>query len=236
MAGKNYQEILNDIHMDASDALSEGNSIEDKKAALLKEVGAFRNIIPEFFSVRGEANTIRRLYNDLADIDYAKNVVIPFVDVNLGAHIYWDYYTGMMKFVDNVRSAISSQDEEKLEVMKDQLQTAINGDQLFIDSVFGGSNNKRKDEELTGAISNVEFLIDFIQMLDNIQNNIDGICIKCAAEHEVMNKCVTLVFSSVESFCYRTILTILDTYELILQKMYPELANPVKVESVMMIF
>lgn len=236
MSSINYKELLGNIRSNAANIISGNEDVCTKKEAALHELSQYEDLIPRFFSSNGEADTVRKVYGILSDIDYAKNDSIPVIDVNLSAHIYMDYYHGMVKFANQLCDVISRGDNEKLEVMKNQLQTAVGGDSLFIDSVFGGSNNARKDEVLTDAISNVEFLIDFPKLLEEIKSNIQSVCCVECGDNLVMKECIQLVLKSSNTFCFHALEEVMDTYESILQKILPEAATPVEVESVMMIF
>ena len=138
-----------------------------------KELTTYADIIPEFFSYDKEALKLKALYKKLKELDYVRNRVISCIDVERAGNLYMEYFTGMCSFINKYIDEAKSENTENLPLMEKQLQTAIQADPLFIDSLFGGKNNERVEKELTDAIQNVEYLVDFIKVLMNIRENVN---------------------------------------------------------------
>jgi hypothetical protein len=180
-----------------------------------KELDLYANIIPEFFSYNKEALKIKALYKKLKELDYIRNKVIPTIDVVHAGFLYNEYFAGMNAFIHKFIDEANSEKPENLQLMEKQLQTACQADPLFIDSLFGGKNNVVADEELTEAIRNVEFLVDFLPIIDNMRMSIKSICEKALPLHDKYGfviHAVRLVANSACSVSNKIINTIMDTY------------------------
>lgn len=180
-----------------------------------QELLTYTNIIPEFFSYNKEALKIKALYKKLKELDYTRNRVIPCIDVNRAGCLYMEYFTGMCTFINKFINEACSENPENLPLMEKQLQTAIQADPIFIESLFGGKNNERCDEELTDAIKNVEYLVDFLDVLTNMRNSVATICDKAMPIYEKYGfilHAVRLVANSSCAVSNRIICTIMDTY------------------------
>lgn len=180
---------------------------------IMKELGCYTTIIPEFFSYTNEAVRIKALYKKLKELDYTRNRVIPCIKVSCAGFLYKDYFDGMYKFLDNLFREASS-NGENIQMMEKQLQTAIQGDPLFIESLFGGKNNEMCQEELTDAIQNVEYLVDFLDYLKSLTQMVGDICNRgCeCSEYSHTIDAVKLAANSASIFCSKVLSTIMDTY------------------------
>lgn len=180
---------------------------------IMKELGCYSTIIPEFFSYKNEAVRIKALYKKLKDLDYTRNKVIPCIKVTCAGYLYKDYLDGMYTFLDKLFKEASS-NGENIQLMEKQLQTAIQGDPLFIDSLFGGKNNEVCQEELTDAIQNVEYLVDFLDYLKSISQMVGDVCSRGAEcstySHSI--DAIKLIANSVSMFSNKVLGTIMDTY------------------------
>lgn len=205
------------IEMAYKKAIEEFKNAESKvdlAASVNNVISFFERFIPDFFSYEGEANNIKDMYAKLKDLDYARNRVIPFIDVNLGSHVYMDYYTGMREFMESLINAVRNNDTEKLEKMRQQIDIAQNGDEYFVNSIFGGKNNEEKTETIKDAVSNVEFLIDFISIIKTMKINIESAFCNMGEYYEnpMVRSMTLLMVESMTRYCYRTLVTIIDTY------------------------
>ena len=179
----------------------------------VKELECYEKIIPDFFSYKNEAVKIKALYTKLKGLDYARNKVISCINVDCAGYLYKDYFSGMYTFLDNFFKEVSS-NGANTQVMEKQLQTAIQGDPLFIESLFGGKNNEPVEEELTVAIKNVEYLVDFLESLKGFKQMICDVCNRAAelAKYEHSIDAVRLIIHSACSFSNRVIGSIMDIY------------------------
>ena len=181
----------------------------------LKELDHYMAVIPEFFSYNNEAVRIKMMYKRLKELDYARNKVIPCVNIEAATRIYNEYFDGMINFAKDYIQALSSSNNN-LALMEKQLQTALQADSMFIDSLFGGKNNESTNEELTEAVKNVEFLVDFIDWLKSRKETINNLCNNCSsADRKACAPVIGLVASSVCRFSNRVISDILSIYEAI---------------------
>lgn len=180
-----------------------------------KELTYYSNIIPEFFSYNNEALKIKALYKKLKELDYTRNKVISCINVEQAGCLYTEYFTGMCAFINNYINEACSDNSTNLQLMEKQLQTAIQADQIFIDSLFGGKNNEVCNEELTDAIKNVEYLVDFLNVLNSMRENLNTICCKAETvftKYDYIINAVRLIANSTCSISNRIICTIMDTY------------------------
>ena len=217
MVQSHFIDKLMAIRSDSEKAYSEINEINTIRQKVMEELDSYARIIPDFFSYNNEAVRIKALYKKLHELDYTRNRVINCVDVQRADCLYDDYFEGMIKFVDKFINEAGS-GGENTSLMEKQLQTAINSDGLFIDSLFGGKNNESQEDKLTDAISNVEYLVDFLQKIDDMKRIVGDICdraTKTTVTYEYVTKSIRLVANSVGSFSARVIKTIMDIYEAI---------------------
>lgn len=217
MVQSQFKDKLAAIRIDSEKAYKECSEINTIRQKVMEELDCYARIIPDFFSYNNEAVRIKELYKKLHNLDYSRNRVISCIDVQRAGCLYEDYFEGMIKFVDNFINEAGS-GGENISLMEKQLQTAMNGDSLFIDSLFGGKNNEYCNEELTSAITNVEYLVDFLQKIKDMQHVIADTCdraTKTSVTYEYIINAVRLMSNSAGMFCNRVISNIMDTYEAI---------------------
>lgn len=180
-----------------------------------KELTTYSKIIPEFFSYNNEALKIKSLYKRLRELDYSRNRVIPCIDVCRAGNLYAEYFDGMRSFIHKFIDEACSTEPTNLPLMEKQLNTAIQADKMFIDSLFGGKNNEACNEELTEAVKNLEYLVDFIDVITEIHESIDSIFSRSESlftKYKGMTDALRLVSNSACYACNRIISTIMDTY------------------------
>lgn len=204
------------------------NSISEICKEVMKELDFYSNIIPDFFSYKNEAVRIKELYKKLKVLDYTRNRVISCVNVDCAGYLYNEYFTGMYSFIDNFFKEVSS-NGENIQLMEKQLQTAIQGDPLFIESLFGGKNNEPVEAELTTAIKNVEYLVDFLETLKKFKQMVCDVCNRAneLSQYEHSIAAVRLAVHSVCSFSNRVISAIMDIYEGIYASLEDRQTKPV---------
>lgn len=191
-------------------------NIKTLHTELLDELDFYSGIIPEFFSYQHEAEKIKALYRKLKTLDYMGNKVVSCIDVERAGSSYREYFEGMVSFINNYIDEACN-NGENLPLLQKQLQTAIEGDPMFIESLFGGKNNERQNVELTEAIKNVEYLVDFLDALKCMRTTLNEVIDRCFNTQPSTDLCkvVTLLTNSVSNFSNRVIYTIMDTYEII---------------------
>lgn len=209
-----FKEKLVSIRSSSEQVYKTSNDIKTICQEALKELDCYINIIPDFFSYKNEAIKIKELYKKLKELDYARNKVISCVNIDCAGYLYKEYFDGMYSFIDRFFKEVSS-NSENVSLMEKQLQTAIQGDPLFIDSLFGGKNNEPVEVELTTAIKNVEYLVDFLDLLKGMKQMVADVCNR-ASELSTYEHCVTvvkLIVTSVCTFSNLTISGIMDIYD-----------------------
>lgn len=185
---------------------------------LVESIDYYKGFIPEFFSKNGEATGIRNMYRDIHDMtENGKEASINCADIDNAFSMYTEYVDGMIKFINDIRGMDISDDSSKIEVFSEKFKSAQEKDHIFIESLYNGSLGKKEDMALTEAVSNIEFLIDFIPSLDSMKS-------KCCVvkesvedvtnetQKDLLNGCISMLCESVNDFCYQTINTVIDTY------------------------
>lgn len=210
-----FKSKLASVRASAERIFNNTNDVNTIKEESLKELSFYASAIPEFFSYNNEAVRIKNMYKKLKELDYTRNKVIPCINVKCASYIYREYLDGMINFIIDYHKKICCNSED-LPLMEKQLQTAIQGDPLFIDSLFGGKNNEITEEELTDAVSNVEFLVDFLEFLKYMENNIHQVynhCCEQNSENTSITNCIRLIANSTCCFSNRIISAIMNIYE-----------------------
>jgi hypothetical protein len=210
-----FKDRLNSVREESERVYKTSECIKTIFDTVDKELSVYTKVIPEFFSYNNEALKIKALYKKLKELDYVRNRVITCIDVDRAGHLYMEYFTGMCTFIDKFINEACAENPENLPLMEKQLQTAIQADPVFIDSLFGGKNNERCEEELTNAVKNVEYLVDFLNTLNDMRNAIATICDKAipvSEKYGFILHAVRLAANSACSASHKIICTILDTY------------------------
>ena len=182
----------------------------------MAELNGYSCMITDFFSYKGDAQEIKKLYQRLKTLDYTRNRVIPCINVDKAVLLYNEYFDGMVTFLDKFIHEVINNGMDNTVVMQKQLQTAVHADPLFIDSLFGGKNNEVEEKELTDAVESIESLIDFSNVLNHFKSTLADIYGKiasgqCGNDMPHMNM-IKLISDSVCVFSNRMMCTILDTY------------------------
>jgi hypothetical protein len=209
-----FKSKLLSVKLSAIQARQNTNDINEIRKEALKELDIYTRVIPDFFSYNSEAVRIKTMYKKLKELDYIRNRVIPCINVDYATRIYNEYLDGMSNFIKDYCEKICRNDCD-LSLMEKQLDTAIQGDPLFIQSLFGGKNNESTNEELTYAVTNVEFLVDFLECIKNMINTINCVCDRCMTcpTCPQMVNSVRLITNSICCFSNCVIDTIMSIYE-----------------------
>lgn len=212
---------LDAIRKQSEDVYKNSNDIDEIKKKVLNELVCYTHIIPEFFSYDREAIKIKELYKKLKDLDFTRNKVISCVDICKAGCTYNEYFEGMVTFINDFISKAQAENED-LTLIEKQLQTAIQGDPLFIDSLFGGKNNEPVEEELTDAIKNVEYLVDYFETLKTMTKTVSDICERAnmiSSKYEYIINAIKLIANSTGAFSCRVIASIVDIYDCINERL-----------------
>ena len=206
----NYSEILTNKH-------NEFKQIANSYERVTKEISYIESVIPEFFSNRGEASSIKAMYESIGKEKESPlfNKTVPYVDINKGAHIYTEYVDGMIEFINDIEEINES---TKINSYEDKFMVARDRDSIFIESLYGGNLNKRVETTVTEATSNIEFLIDFIPELRTIQEKCDKIYEESKKETsevkgKLLKESADMLFESVSNYCFNTVKNIFECYD-----------------------
>lgn len=215
-----FKNTLNSVREQGENVCKNSKCVNEICNSVNTELTAYSRMIHEFFSYNNEALKIKALYKKLRELDYTRNRVIPSIDVCRAMTLYTEYFMGMREFVHKFieESCKSESTTSNLPLMEKQLQTAMNADPIFIDSLFGGKNNETQEIELTEAIKNVEYLVDFINVITEMHEYINSICSKAGTlfeKYSCITDAVRLITNSACSICNRVLATAFDTYEVI---------------------
>lgn len=218
----NFKNRLESVRRQGEQTCKDSDCIQDICADAMKEFEVYSSIIPEFFSYNNEALKIKALYKKLKELDFVRNRVISCVNIQRAGCLYTEYFTGMHEFIIKFIDEASSGNSSNLPLMEKQLQTAMQADKIFIDSLFGGKNNEVCEDKLTDAIQNVEYLVDFLSILKAMRDDIGDICCKASGvvtTYPYIINAVKLAVNSTCSLSNRIICGILDVYDAINNKL-----------------
>jgi hypothetical protein len=140
--------------------ITESNEIKVIHMSANDELTSYKNAISDFFSYKNEAVRVKAMYSKLTELSYTRNRCIPYVNVTEAIKLYNDYLNGMVTFINRLIDEVNSSGNN-VATMEKQLQTALQADQLFITSLFGGKNNASQEVVMTTAVDNIETLVDF---------------------------------------------------------------------------
>lgn len=222
-----YAKKLQESYERTKTQMGEASGIEDLERIYTEAMDFYCNdLIPGFFSSRGEGRKIRDMYQNLETFRYAPFIqesAVPTVDLNIASSAYRDYMTGMQTFINEVCECFTSVTETAYEKVSEEcnekLETARANDGKFIESIFGGCNNESHEETVLEASKNVEYLIDF---MENVKNDsahcgvtIDKIKkgIETNEDRKLLLEYGRLMVESMNDYCYHAISEIFHSYK-----------------------
>ena len=176
--------------------------------SVINDITNYELFIPEFFSKTGEAEGIRKMYSAIKEsMEEEKSIMC--IDVSNSASIYNEYMEGMSKFIIDMAEVNSDTDNTNdLVTFKENFNKAKQNDSIFIESLYEGKikENEKVETPLSTAVSNVEFLIDFIPQLSILKESCTNICntIKSNTDPnytELLNDGMKMLFESVDQYC-----------------------------------
>ena len=198
---------------------------------LIKEMEYYESFIPDFFSQNGEADGIKNMYSEIRTMmENGEEKTIECIDIGKSSSIYYEYLDGMIKFINDIKNVNTVDSDDALYAFTEKFNSAKDKDSLFIQSLYNGKLSESTDMLLSEAVTNIEFLIDFIPNLKTMKSNC---CMVQESIKEVtddrakclLDQCATMLCESVNNFCYSTIKAVTDTYSGINQIIYNESVN-----------
>lgn len=207
-----YLTMLSDIHKSGIDNIKNASTSTDKFNAFETEIKNYLNFIPEFFSETGDAKSIRNIYSKMSDRRNSDKK-IDFIDINQSAYIYKEYSDGMKKFISEI---IESDVVTETSNIITNLDNAISNDSLFIESIFGGSNNVMTTDTIKDASKNLEFLVDFIPTLESYIDDANMFVERVDALSKVDDvtvlKTLDMYMESVSHYAHQVMENVIKTY------------------------
>ena len=124
-----------------------------------------------------------------------------------------EYVEGMTSFITEIGSKQFTAEESDLGEYHEKLGVAKEKDSDFINSIYGGSLNKPESMPIKEAVENIEYLIDFIPEIGSIHDK----CVTLKDTYEgmdnnILNESLSMLYESVENYCYSTVSSIASTY------------------------
>ena len=203
--------------------------------SLIDSISCYESAIPEFFSKTGEAEGVKAMYAGIRkSLDNEKT--ISCIDLNNTYNIYNEYVEGMSSFISDISELAAMESTTDLSKVKANFEKAKSSDSIFIESLYDGKlkENEKSEMPLSEAVTNVEFLIDFIPLLSSLKEKCTTLTesVNNTGENEcsqLLNDSLVMLFESVDNYCYKTISQIVSTYSEINDRLFNE-STETKVE------
>lgn len=221
-----YIGVLKEKYNNFKEQMEKAQTVDELESIYNESVSFYsKELIPAFFSSRGEGKHIKDMYQKLDERKHQKYIresKIESVDLNMANGIYRDYLSGMQTFIlETCDTCIDpSVYVKESENCRTKLSTAKENDGLFIESIFGGSNNRSHIESIVESTKNVEYLVDFIDYLKEESTNCGDVISKVkssiAANESgctLLTESVRLMTESMHNFVHHTIMQIFDSYD-----------------------
>ena len=214
----NYQEQLEANQ----ELIREGKFTEE---VFNNNIEFYESFIPEFFSKTGEAENIRKMYTELKK-DKNEYKSINCISLTESATIYAEYIDGMTKFINDIQETEITESADALTPFNEKFNNAKQNDSAFIESLFNGKLTEERDTVLTEAVSNVEFVIDFIDNIKDMKSRCDMIKESVNNDNEVkkelLQNCYNMLCESVNNYCFNVLKSVINTYHNINDSLYSE--------------
>lgn len=191
------------------------------------EMEFYESFIPKFFSKNGEADNIKNMYENI-QYDLADHCEkhIDCIDANRCYDVYTEYMNGMKEFMNNILTC----DENNLKPFEEKMEIATSNDAAFISSLYKGNieNYAITEKPLSEAVSNIEFLIDFIPQLSVLKEHCEEMLNKIVdgnydgEKEKLLIEGMDMMYSSIDEYCYGTLRTILEDYDKINDVLFKE--------------
>lgn len=162
-----YVKLLQETFESTTQSMKDAKSVEDL-ASIFKESMDFysHKLIPSFFTTsEGEGRKIKDMYQQLREKVYSTVVTesqVDCIDLNIAGTAYADYLSGMCQFIEEACDTFIDAERYATEsaVCEYKMNTAKQHDGEFIESIFGGCNNKKQTGTVLESVGNIEYLID----------------------------------------------------------------------------
>lgn len=208
----NYNKFVNEFTENHNKTIDEMESQNNSLTVLERtkeELSYFKKYIFDFFSSNGSSKEIHEIYESVLSRDHVWKT-INTCDMNRSRDLYENYSNGMKKYLNEIISLESASDETTVAT----LEKARNGDELFVNSLFGGYNNSREETNICEAVKNIECLIDFIPSIDSFNESVDEFIKSVSKKNDdkLSLECSKLYSESVTNYCYNTIKNIINDF------------------------
>lgn len=217
----NFLETLNENHNRFINQLEGTEKVHDKIHSLISELTFYESFIPSFFSKYdgGEGDGIRLIYETMRN--EMPRTMFETVDLDFALSKYMEYMEGMEEYITKIaiKNGTGLATESVSEIL-DNIKFVKERDSQYIDSIFGGKNNEKKEEPYSEAVKELEFLIDFIPKLSEFKekcSSIQQVFESSNPENGINSSILTLYLESVSNFCHNNIREIISTYYDILE-------------------
>ena len=203
-------EELDAIKTKYSNILKDNNTkISEYFTFLNNEKNDYKNFIQKFFNKDGEEERIREMFKKLKEGNIYPDVRT--IDLNYASKTYEEYNDGMNQFLKEILELASG--SIQIENYQEKLRKASDNDKLFILSLFGGENNQYISEDIRSAVSNVSYLVSFLEELELYSNRLESLFSGKKVENNLIAKSIDLYIQSVSEYWYNMIASILETYD-----------------------
>lgn len=205
--------FLEDLNKKFEDINVQESNIQN----LVSAITYYESFIPDFFSKNGEADGIRNMYSKIRVMkESGQEKNIECCDMYQIHDIYTEYVDGMINFINDIRN-VNVSESTKIEEYSEKFKKAKDNDLTFIKSLYNGKIKEITSMPLSEAVSNVEFLIDFINDIKDLKTSC--CVVEEAAKSEdgtvkqpLLEGCLEMLCESVNNFCYYTLKSVLTTY------------------------
>lgn len=196
-----------DVFSELFDSLtSDTLSVTDKKDAFVRQLTIAIDRSKDILAVNFGA-TIKEIYEGIRNNDY-EGKTIQDIDVIKASEIYKEYEAGMLQFIDDIMNSDVNQSDDN----KQKLNDATNKNEEFVLSIFGGDRNPLADENVSDAMKNVEFLVDFINNIQDAFAKCNELVSKCiSGENEIYDGCCVLYMKSYSLYAKCVLANIFDS-------------------------
>jgi hypothetical protein len=184
-----------------------------------RDIEFYEKFIPYFFSKNGDADNIKNVYENITyDYEDGCEKTISCINVNKCYDVYKEtWLDGMYQFISDIRES----SDDNLENLSRTLTIAEHNNPVFLTGLYNGEVEECPIEEmpLSEAVSNIEFLIDFIpqlsllkeECLHTVNTIVNGDYSK--DKQNMLIESLNLLYNSIDDYCYGTLKNILEDYD-----------------------
>jgi hypothetical protein len=211
----NYESIfqeLDNLNNKWIEKCDESKTPAETFAIVTNFTSEFKKNISSFFLPMDNSDKIRKIYSDIKENKFP-NKTVCCIDIRNVTSIYTEYNTGMLEFISEIikNANINCDNIDDNAFYNESLDKACAKDNEFIKSLFDDS--KCEQRNLSDAMYNFEYLIDFTDVIDKliassraIVNVIDTI------DSELISRSIKLLCCSIMTFVYTAIKNMINTF------------------------